>query len=115
MVEQQSLIVAQIAQWRHGDGEHRQPVVQVGAETSVADFLAHVAIGRRDNAGIADAVLGLADALEFAVLEHAQQFCLKFERQLADFIQEQRAVFGIFEITGPRSRGAGERPFAVAE
>ena len=52
---------------------------------------------------LADPALSLADALVFAVLQHAQQLGLQLERQLADLVQEQRAVRGILEVARARS------------
>jgi hypothetical protein len=90
-------------------------VVEVGAKAPFADFLFQVAVGGGNDSGRGMPCLGFADALELAVLEHAQQFRLEVERQFADFIEKQRAVGSIFEIAGTRAAGASERPFAVAE
>ena len=106
MVEQQHFVVAQVAQRRHVQREHRKPVIEVGAETAAADFLAHVAVGRGDDARVRDAALGFAHALEFAVFEHAQQLCLQLERQLADLVEKERGVLGVLEIARARGRGA---------
>ena len=38
-----------------------------------------------------------ADALELALLQHAQQLRLRLERQLADLVEEQRAAVGELE------------------
>ena len=84
-------------------------MIEVGAEAAVADLLAHVAVGGGDHARVANAALGFADALVFAVFQHAQQFRLQLQRQLADFVEEQRAVLGVLEIARARGRGAGER------
>ena len=45
-----------------------------------------------------------ADALERAVLQHAQQPHLRRERQLADLVEEQRAAVGALEPTLARAR-----------
>jgi len=66
-------------------------VIQVGAEAPAPYFLAQVAVGGGDHARVGNALLRLADALEFAVLEHAQQLGLQLQRQFADLVQEQRA------------------------
>ena len=59
--------------------------------------------------------LCFADALEFAVFQHAQELGLKIKGKLADFVEEQRAIRGVLEIACARTAGAGERAFAVAE
>jgi hypothetical protein len=35
-----------------------------------------------------------ADGGVFALLQHAQQPCLRFHRHVADFVEKQRAAFG---------------------
>jgi hypothetical protein len=64
---------------------------------------------------VGNALLRLADALELAVLEHAQELRLQLQRQLADLVQEQRAFLGVLEIAGLVGAGAGERALGVAE
>ena len=56
-----------------------------------------------------------AEPLEAAVLEDAQQLGLRHERQVADLVEEQRAVVG--ELHAPRLAivRAGERALLVAE
>jgi hypothetical protein len=56
-----------------------------------------------------------ADALELALLQHAQQLGLQVERHLADLVEEQRAAVGELERAGARGDGAGERALLVAE
>src|SRR5882672_11101447 len=47
VLEQQRAIVFHLAQGRDFDRENRKPVIQVGAEITLPDFLAQIAIGRR--------------------------------------------------------------------
>src|SRR6267142_1705055 len=115
MLEQQGAVLVHLAQRRHFDREHRQPVIQVGAEIPFPDFLAQVPIGRGNYPGTGEALLRFADALELAVLEHAQELGLQLERQLADLVEEQSSIARIFEITGFVLRGAGEGALGVAE
>ena len=56
-----------------------------------------------------------ADALEPALLEHAQELGLQAERQLADLVEEQRAAVGHLEAAGLLFGRAGERALLVAE
>jgi hypothetical protein len=56
-----------------------------------------------------------ANALEFAFLQHAQQFALERERHLADFIEKNSATVGQFEATFTFVGGPGERAFFVTE
>jgi hypothetical protein len=115
VLEQQQLVVRQVAQRRHGDREYRQPVVQVAAEAPSPHFLAQVAVARRDHAGIRMAAGGLAHALEFAILEDAQQFRLQLQRQFTDLVEEQGGIGRVLEKACLRTGGAGEGPAGMAE
>ena len=56
-----------------------------------------------------------AEALDLALLEHAQQLDLDLDRQVADLVEEQRRVIGELEAPDlPRQR-AGEGPLLAAE
>src|SRR5690606_25282179 len=89
--------------------------IEVRAEIALLDFLAQIAVGRRDDARAAVAPLRLADTLVFAVFQHAQQLGLQFHRQLADFVEKQRAVGRVFEITRLVGLRARERALYIAE
>src|SRR5262249_31325688 len=54
-------------------------------------------------------------ALEFLFLQHPQQFGLKRERKLTDFIQKDRAALRRFQLSFLLGDSAGERSFFVAE
>jgi hypothetical protein len=96
-------------------GEHRQPVVEIDAEAAGLGLAAEVAVGRGDDARPRHPGLRLADALVFAVFQHAQQLRLELERQFADLVEEQRALGGVLEVAGARCGRAGERALRVAE
>ncbi|MNV48309.1 hypothetical protein D3C71_1402080 [compost metagenome] len=49
-----------------------------------------------------------AQALQLAALQHAQQLGLHRQRQLADFIEKQRAAIGALELALALADGAGE-------
>ncbi len=56
-----------------------------------------------------------ADALDFALFQHAQQFGLHGERHVADFIEKDGAVLGLLELAEMAAGRAGERSFFVSE
>ena len=56
-----------------------------------------------------------ADAVELAVLEHAQQLHLRGGRHVADLVEEQRAAVGLLEAAGALAIGAGEGAALVTE
>src|SRR6185436_15679296 len=115
VVEQARLVLAQVAKRRHREREDRQSVIQVGAESAFANLLAQVAVGGGDDARAAHARLRLADALVLAVLEHAQELRLQLERQLADLVEEERALAGVLEVSRLRLRRSGEGALRVSE
>ena len=58
---------------------------------------------------------GAAEALEFAVLQDAQKFYLDGGRDIADFVEEQRAFVGQLEFSRLASGSARERALLVAK
>ena len=56
-----------------------------------------------------------AHAIELPVRQHAQQACLQVERHVADFVEEQRAVLGLFEAALAGRLRAGERAAFMTE
>ena len=59
--------------------------------------------------------LRVADALELALLQHAQQLDLQLRRRGIDFVEEDRAGVGGFETAGAIGHRSGERTADVAE
>jgi hypothetical protein len=56
-----------------------------------------------------------AHALELVLLEHAQELRLRFERQLAHLVEQERATVGELEAAAALLRRASERALLVAE
>ena len=104
-----------LAKRRQTNRERVDAVVQVFAEAAVADELFERAIGRRYQAEVDLDRLLAAEPLETAIFEHAQQLGLRDERQVADFVEEQRAVVGQFQPPRFAVVRAGERALLVAE
>ena len=74
-----------------------------------------VAIGRGDEPDVDADRLVAAEALEFLFLQHAQEFRLQLERNVADLVEEQRAAVGQLEAADLLRDRAGERALLVAE
>ena len=104
-----------LAQRRHLDRHHVQPVVQIFAKMALAHPLFQVDVRSRDDAHVHFHGFRAAQALEFALLQDAQEFGLQFERQFADLIQEQRAVVGLLKTPIALLHGAREGAFDMAE
>ena len=115
VVGQQQDVGLALAQRRHEDREHVQPVVEILAELAGGDRLLQILVGGGDQADVGADRLGAAQPLELALLQHAQQLDLRREVQLADLVQEQRAAVGQLEAPLLGGVGAGERPLLVAE
>src|SRR6185503_13287479 len=72
MLKQQQLVAVHFPQRGHAERENRKAVVKVWAESSLAHFLAQIAVARGDHARARQMAGGLADALVFAVFEDPQ-------------------------------------------
>src|SRR6185295_5595746 len=88
---------------------------EVGAELPRFHELLERAVRRRDDPDVGPDRLRAPDALERLLLEYAQQLRLEVERQVADLVQEERAVVGELEAPEPSCDGARERAPLVSE
>ena len=104
-----------LAQRGQPNREGVDAVEQVLAEASVADEQIERPVGRRDQPEVDGDRSVAAEPLESALLEHAQQLGLRDDRQVADLVEEQRAVVGQFEAAGLAVVRAGEGALLVAE
>src|SRR4051812_29151551 len=57
----------------------------------------------------------IADALELALLQHAQELRLQRRAHRSNFVEEERALVRLFETALARADGAGECAANVAE
>ena len=85
-------LLAAIAQRRHVDADHAQAVEQILAELAVGDALLEIGVGRGDDPDVDPLRARVADRQHLALLEEPQQLRLHVERQVADFVEEQRAA-----------------------
>ena len=99
----------------HADFDAVQAVEKIFAESAGQHFRAQVAVGGGDQAHIHFSYFRRSDALNFAVLDHAQKLGLHLRRRFADFIEKHGSAIGIFEQAGARFGGAGKRAANVAE
>ena len=115
IIDQFRNIFRPIAQRRHGKRNDSQSIIQVFAKTAGGNFLLQIAIARGQHAHVNIYGIAGADALERFFLQHAQQFRLQRQIDLADFVEQNRAAIGQFKAAGPRAVGPGERAAFVAE
>ena len=105
---QQRNVLAPLAHGRHADRKDIEAEEQILAEAPGRSFLAKVDVRRRDDAHIHAPGVGIAEPLDLAFLEHAQEVALGARGQRADLVEEQGAAVSAFEAPRPTVRGTGE-------
>ena len=109
-------IASALAQRRQQDLDDTQTKIEVGPEFAGLALPEQVFVGRRYDAHIDHDRLGVAEARDDAVLEHAQELRLHVDRHLADFVQEQGATVGKLQLSDlAAAPGARERAVPVSE
>src|SRR4029453_16343098 len=98
MADELRQIFKPLAQRRHPDGEDVPPVIEVLAEAALIDEADQVLAGRRDQADVHVDPCFPAGGLDLAILQSAEKLELGIERQLADFVEEQRALVSLGEL-----------------
>src|SRR5215472_5821616 len=115
MLHEQGNILGAIVEARNADFDGVETKEKVLAEAAGQHFGAQVAVGSGNQANIDFFDFGRAHALNFAVLNDAQQLGLHLQRSLADFVEKYGAAAGVFEQAGAGVGGASERAAHVAE
>jgi hypothetical protein len=106
------LALAQAGQPKHRD---REAIEQVLAEPARRDLLGQAAVGRGDHAHVDLHRLDPPDPRDLALLQHAQELDLGVERQLAQLVEEHRALLRGLEHAEALLGRTGERAALVAE
>ena len=107
VIDEQRDVLAPLAQRRHVDVDHVDPVVEVLPEQPLGHHLRQGPVRGRDHAHVdaaADAVG--ADLLQLARLEEAQQHALHAEAHLADLVEEDACRSSAFSSMPGLSRYA---------
>ena len=115
MVDQRRQIVLPLAQRRQRDGEDRQAVIEILAESPGVHLDQQVAVGGGDDADVGAAGPHVPDALISPLLQDTQQLGLQLRRQLAHLVEEQGAAFRRLEAPDAIARRPGERAADVPE
>src|SRR5262249_4406840 len=108
-------VVPAVAERRQLQRENAQPVVEVLPKGFLAHGLKQVAVGCRQNPHIDPDRSTTANAVEFALLQDAEQLRLGVRRQLADLIEEDRAAMRQLESAHAPGEGACKGTLLVAE
>ena len=82
---------------------------------SLGDELAQIAVGGGNNPDIGFNGRYTAHGGVFALLEYTQQAGLRFERHVADLVEEQGSALGLFEAARHAGGRPGEGPLLVTE
>ena len=86
-------VLGTFAQRGYPDRDHVQSIEQVGAKGALLNHLLEILVGRGDHSHIDRCrAAAAAQSLNLTLLEHPEQFGLQFQREVADFVEEQRAA-----------------------
>ena len=91
-------VAAPLAKRGHADVDAAQAIEQIGAERPLLHEIRESAIGRGDDPDVDPVHTVAADAFDGKILNRAQQLRLRGQRQIRDFIEEQRAAIRRFEL-----------------
>src|SRR5690606_28661635 len=100
---------------RQTDLENMDAIVEVFAEIPVGNQLLEVLVGGGDEPDVDRLGPLVADTLNLAFLQHAQEFELQQRRDIADLVQEQRSAIGRLKQSDLVLHGAGEGALHVPE
>src|ERR1700685_281162 len=115
MPSQQGNVVFALSQRRYAPGQDIQPIIEVVAETPSLELNREFPIRGRDDSHIDFTRRIVADAFVLALLKHAQEFWLHFERQVSDLIEKDRAPVSELKSPRPVAQSAGEGTSYVTE
>src|SRR4029079_14471711 len=85
-------ILNPVAKRRKLDGDDVDPIEEIFAEAAFLDRFLEVYVGGGDQPEIGLDGLGAADALAFPLLDGAQELGLQLQRQVANFVEKERAA-----------------------
>ena len=115
MASQQRDIFPPLTQRRNFNRHHVQAIVEILAKTSGIHLCGKIAMSRRNQPDINRDGLVAADTLNFALLNRTQQTNLHHRRDIANFIEKQRAAIGNFKTTTMGINRTSKCPFVMTE
>src|ERR1700722_5613537 len=108
-------IFAALAQCRQQKREDVQPIIEIAAELTTRYHLSQIAIGCSNEPNIDFVSSTASEPLELLLLQHTQQLRLQSMRNVADFVQEKRALVRHLEAPDFLSNRSGESSLLVSE
>ena len=112
---QQAQVLAPLGERRQRQIETGQPRQQIATEAPGGDLRPEIDVGRGDDAHVDLDRQRLADRHHLALLQHPQQRGLGRRRQIADLVEQQRALVGAADVPGAIVDRARERTLLVTE
>src|SRR5258705_2872856 len=104
-----------VAQRRNEKGNYVQTIEKILAEGTARNFLIEVFVGGGDDADVhAHGLIG-ADRFKALLFENAENFRLRAQAHVADFVQEKRAAVRRLKFSGFIFAGSGETALDVAK
>src|ERR1700722_12419465 len=95
--------------------EDVKAVEQIGTKFSVLYHCAQIAVGGCDQTRVSSQGSRASQTLEFSLLQNPQQLGLQLQRDLANFVEENRPLIGQFETADALRDGSGKSSFFVPE
>src|SRR5262249_26515322 len=108
-------VLAALAERRQAHGDDVEAGEESLAGRALRDHLREIRMRGGDDAHVDLDRVGVADALELALLQHAEQLGLQRRAHRADFVEQQRALVRLLEASLAGADGARERATDVAE
>ncbi len=115
MFRERGDILAALAEGRDSDSYHIEPVIEILPEFALRRQTVDIPIRGRNDARLDGNVPGAAEPPRAAFLQHPQQFHLKRQGHVADFVQEERALPRQLEEARLARVGAGKGALFMAE
>jgi hypothetical protein len=109
MLRQERNVLRTLAQPRNMDGENIQSIVEVAAKLFLQDHSFQVAMSRGHNPHVDFLRPRASQALKFPLLQDTKKLRLQLERDVANFIQEERALICKLEPADLLCDRTGER------
>src|SRR6267378_3155666 len=115
ILDDQGNIIQPLAQAGNSNLNRAETVEEILTKAASKNLRAQIAVRSCDQAHVHAADFGCANALNFPVLNHTEQFGLHRQRCLSDFVEKDGSAVGVFEQPRARIGRAREGPAHVSE
>src|SRR5262249_31743738 len=113
--QERAEIFRTVAERRQAEDRSRQAREQIGAKLAALDQALEVAVRRRNDVEVHGERARGADGRHLLLLQHAEQRRLRGEREVADFVEKQRAAVRAPDVAEAIFVRARKRTLAEAE